>query len=244
MLKSKSVKIVNVLFTTARSGGRLDEPYTLPCVQYTPLGKTLAGHGYGVSTRRSLMLKSSNKDIFLQSQLKVHDFFQVKLHINTVGVKEVNFFLHNENQFWAPNSKNIWGSKHDVVILKKCDPTIGCHRLYELSRIHWKAMDYEKQRCDETGLNSNTTKCIHNLVRDRMGCYIPIDNMEPNGKPLCHTGQQFETAWTLLEQCMTDDESDVYKVTGCLSACEKVRNSYRKFNIVQEYPIILGRVAN
>ena len=92
-------------------------------------------------------------------------------------------------------------------------------------------MDYEKRRCDETGLNSNTTHCIHNLVRDRMGCYIPIDNMEPNGKQLCHTAQQFETVHTLLHQCMTDDESNVYKVTGCLSACEKVTGSNRKLNI-------------
>ena len=147
----------------------------------------------------------------------------MKFHINTVGIREIKFFLHNENQLWVPNSKNIWGSKHEHISLKKCNAKIGCHRHYELKRIHWKAMDYEKQRCDETGLNSNATHCIHNLVRERMGCYIPIDNMEPNGKPLCHTAEQFETAQTLLQQCMTDDESKVYKVTGCLSACEKVR---------------------
>ena len=152
----------------------------------------------------------------------------MKFHINTTGFGEIRFFLYNENQFLVPNYKNIWGSKHAIVHVRKCNATLGCHRHFELSRIHWKAMDYEKQRCDGTGLNSNTTHCLHNFIRDRLGCYIPVDNMEPNGKPLCHTAQQFETAEDLMQKLGTDDDSKVYEMTGCLSACEKVRG----FNII------------
>ena len=90
----------------------------------------------------------------------------------------MRFFLYNENQYFIPNQANIFGSTWDLVVLARCNRTIGCHRHFQISRIHWNAMDYEAQRCDETGEVSNTTHCLLGFIRDKMGCHIPIHNME------------------------------------------------------------------
>ena len=136
---------------------------------------------------------------------------------------EVKLFLYNENQFLVPNGGKIFGSTWDNIVFPMCNRNIGCHRKFQISRIHWKAMDCEAQRCDETGEVPNTTHCILGFIRDKVGCHIPIHNMEPLGKPLCHTPQQFENILTLMTQLIeTDDDSEVYRLTGCLSSCKKV----------------------
>ena len=110
-----------------------------------------------------------------------------------------------------------------MVGLMGCNRTVGCHRRYDISRIQWKAMDNEEQPCDEEGASVNTRRCISNFIRDRVGCYIPMQDMEPGGKPKCDQLGQFNDILSLtLQLSLTDSDLEIYKLTGCLSSCNKV----------------------
>ena len=138
------------------------------------------------------------------------------------------FYLHNKDQFFDPNSGEVFGSFSGKVLLKGCNRTVGCHRRYDISRIEWKAMNNKGQPCDETGASKNTRQCISNFIRDRVGCYIPLQDMEPGGKPKCQQLDQFHEILNLtLRLSLTDSDLDIYKITGCLSSCKKVSNSIR-----------------
>ena len=137
------------------------------------------------------------------------------------------FYLHNKGLFFDPNAGDVFGSYNDKVLLKGCNRTVGCHRRYDISRIQWKAMDNKEQPCDETGASNNTRRCISNFIRDRVGCYIPLQDMEPAGKPKCHRLDQFDEILNLtLQLSLTDSDFDIYKITGCLSSCNKVLSPF------------------
>ena len=41
---------------------------------------------------------------------------------------------------------------------------------YELERTHWKTLNTENERCDETDSEANTTKCITQFLERSAGC--------------------------------------------------------------------------
>ena len=133
-------------------------------------------------------------------------------------------YLYNEDQFFVPNRAKIFGSTSDIFTLTKCNRSIGCHRRFKISRISWSAKDYEGQRCDEMETKPNTTHCILSSIRDQVGCHVPIMDMAADGKPLCDQKDQFDSILALVNQMtLTDDETEIHKLTGCLSSCKKVR---------------------
>ena len=133
-------------------------------------------------------------------------------------------YLYNEGQMFVPNRANIFGSTSDITVLTDCNGSIGCHRRFKISRTSWSAMDYEGQRCDEGETKPNTTHCILSSIREQVGCYIPIMDMAADGKPLCNKKEQFDDILARVAQLtMKDDETEIYKLTGCLSSCKKVK---------------------
>ena len=149
----------------------------------------------------------------------------------------MSFFLHNENQFFVPNRAKIFGSTAHIMQMAKCNKSTGCHRRFKISRVFWSARDYPKQRCDEVEKRPNTTQCIMSSIRDKVGCYIPIQDMKPDGKLLCNTKEQFDEIMTLVSVLSrTDDESEIYKLTGCLSSCKKVSSFFSSLGNNQPIP--------
>ena len=135
----------------------------------------------------------------------------------------VVFYLHNKDQFFDPNRHDVFGSLHEIIVLQRCNRSIGCHRRFTISRTYWNAMNYKEQPCDETGTANNTRQCISNFIRDKVGCYIPMQKMEPGGKPTCNRPDQYKEILKLTSQLtLADTDSDIYQLTGCLSSCAKV----------------------
>ena len=137
----------------------------------------------------------------------------------------MDLFIHNKNQIFIPTDGEIFGSKNWRILFKNCDKTRGCHRFLILRRTYWKAIDYEGQRCDDTQEAIDTSQCMANFIRDQVGCYAPIQYMEPGGRPLCDSPKQFSAILELVNKLQqTLDETRIHKITGCLSSCEKVTN--------------------
>ena len=84
-------------------------------------------------------------------------------------------------------------------------------------------MDHREQPCDESGAANNTRECVSDFIRERVGCHIPMQNMEPGGKPKCSQIEEFDEILNLtLRLSLTDSDSEIYEITGCLSSCNKV----------------------
>ena len=138
-------------------------------------------------------------------------------------MEDLKLLLHNKDQFFDPNDGMVFGSESEKLSTRQCNKEIGCHQNFWLSRIYWDAMDYKEQPCDETGTSINTRQCISNFIREKVGCYIPMQNMEQAGKPKCHTSKQFDEILNLTALLTkTDSDAEIYKLTGCLSSCKKV----------------------
>ena len=101
-------------------------------------------------------------------------------------------------------------------------------------------MDHREQPCDESGAANNTRECVSDFIRERVGCHIPMQNMEPGGKPKCSQIEEFDEILNLtLRLSLTDSDSEIYEITGCLSSCNKVGYStdtalYRVTILVRE----------
>ena len=50
---------------------------------------------------------------------------------------------------------------------------------YVLKRTHWKALDYEEQRCGHEGNAGSTTKCITKYLEREIGCSMGLLGSSP-----------------------------------------------------------------
>ena len=105
---------------------------------------------------------------------------KVLFNINITGVKEFAFYLHNEDQFIAPNRWKIFGSTSGKIFLEDCNRTIGCHMRIDISKINHDAMNYKEQPCEEKDQKINTTQCVFNFIRFQTA----IENLKSNSIPL------------------------------------------------------------
>ena len=138
------------------------------CFVFDPVGETMPGrdNAVGIKTR-----PKRNSDM-MEPLIQLQFFFDIS------DVEKIDMFIHNKDQYFVPNSALFGGHKADLTF-DDCDTDAGCHQYFNLKRTQWWALDYSGQRCDETDEELNTTKCLANFVRDKVGCYVPIQSMEP-----------------------------------------------------------------
>ena len=54
-----------------------------------------------------------------------------------------------------------------------------CRILYNLERIHWKTLNTESERCDESESEPNTTICITRYIEQSVGCSMGYHGTDP-----------------------------------------------------------------
>ena len=125
----------------------------------------------------------------LQSSARViqsANIFQLVFHFNITESDAVYFWAYNKDQYSIPDNANLFGGSNGVTRLKHCNRAIGCHQMHSITWTRWKAINHKDHPCDDSGRNSNTSACISNFIRDKVGCYVPLQNMEPGGLPPCN----------------------------------------------------------
>ena len=50
---------------------------------------------------------------------------------------------------------------------------------YQLERSHWKTLNTDNERCDETDSEPNTTKCITRYLEQSVGCSMGLYGTDP-----------------------------------------------------------------
>ena len=143
--------------------------------------------------------------------------------MNIKGLESVKAAVHNEGQFYNPNYYNLFGSDSGIVSVFGMQQE-GIVQKFHLTRTHLRSIDQPKDRCGKNAGNITTTMCIMNHLLHEIGCHVPLQNMEPNGRLPCNKSEQFEKLVDLgyvLEHSVFT-ESHMYETTGCLSPCEKV----------------------
>ena len=147
----------------------------------------------------------------------------MSITINIKGLKKIMAAVHNDGQFYNSNYYNLFGSDIGIVnVVGKQED--GVLSKFHLTRTHLRFIDQPKDRCGKNVGNSTTTMCIMNFLNHEIGCHVPLQNMESNGRPPCNKTEQFEKLMDLgyvLEHSVFT-ESRMYEATGCLSPCEKV----------------------
>ena len=121
-----------------------------------------------------------------------------------------------------PNFSNIFGSDYKIINLSDNHRSKCISQNLKFSRIHWKARDRPKERCDEINKKTNVSSCLEKFIRNKIGCYVPQLNMDPNGHIPCGNKTQWQELVTLYEELKNmDSETRLHNLTGCLSPCEK-----------------------
>ena len=117
-------------------------------------------------------------------------------------------FLHNKGQMYLPNPTKLFGSEYltmDIPYRTVSESDEGKYYYlrqdFRLTQIHWKALDQESLRCDESDDKSQATenvtvsKCIVSYLEKEIGCSMGL------------MGQQLETnrfeMYTLLSHQKT-----------------------------------------
>ena len=82
-------------------------------------------------------------------------------------------------------------------------------------------MDNPDDRC--TYKDKDMTSCIAEYIANKIGCSVKIQGIEPNMLPQCKNGTQWDSFVNVSQQLEQAGDTDVFKMTGCLSACEKYK---------------------
>ena len=94
-------------------------------------------------------------------------------------------FFYNKGQMYLPNPTKIFGSEFLLIDLPDSPLASGNDGKYQyyaqdfrLTQVHWKALDYEKQRCDtKTSYrdeNNLVSECIVGYLEKKIGCSMGL----------------------------------------------------------------------
>ena len=125
-------------------------------------------------------------------------------------------------QAFVPNNVKLFGTGH--ISSSIGDTKCGIYQLHKniyITKTHVKALDKLSRRCTSTLTSPDTTTCIANFIERQIGCSPNIDGSHyPDGIP-CNTKAQLLSLANITRVFQNAVESEIYKMTGCLSACEK-----------------------
>ena len=94
----------------------------------------------------------------------------------------IAIFLHNKGQMYFPKFDEIYGSNLKTIKIKKelIEKNASVFMMdYEVKMMHWKALDTEDKRCDNSNLG-NVTGCIAKYIEKEIGCSMNLALSEPN----------------------------------------------------------------
>lgn len=126
-------------------------------------------------------------------------------------------------QAFVPNEVKLFGTGHKSVS-KRENLKCGIYQLHKdifITKTHIKALDQPSRPCTSQTTNPDTTTCIAKFIEGQIGCSPDIDGSQyPEGIP-CDTKSHLQALANITRVFQNADESEIYKMTGCLSACEK-----------------------
>ena len=87
--------------------------------------------------------------------------------MNTNNTQKVMYFVHNKHQVYVPDRTKLYGSFARVVEFPPVGENMANGRLryFEITKEHMKAMDNEKELCED-GEQPNTEKCIQGRAQN------------------------------------------------------------------------------
>ena len=90
-------------------------------------------------------------------------------------------FFYNKGQMYFPNPTKVFGSEFLLIELPSDAATIYDQyfkQKFYLTQIHWKAIDHEKQRCDDKrslGEEENSvSECVVGYLEEEIGCSMGL----------------------------------------------------------------------
>ena len=89
------------------------------------------------------------------------------------------FFIHNKDQMYLIKQDGAFGSYYFPLGMPP-DKKVFWRANYELKRTHWKMLNTEDERCDESDSEANTTQCITQYLERSVGCSLGLIGGDPN----------------------------------------------------------------
>ena len=101
-------------------------------------------------------------------------FIQVSFTVNTNNTKRVMYFVHNKHQVYIPDRTKLYGSFARVVEFPPVGENMknGRLRYYEITKEHTKAINNEKEVCDDDEQKPDTEKCIQGRVFQNISLFL------------------------------------------------------------------------
>ena len=118
-----------------------------------------------------------------------------------------------------PNKVNIFGSASHEVRVSQCRFDGG--QQLTIKRVRIKALDQPSYRCQSDASSINTSACIAGYIEKQIGCNPNIQGSQYSTGPPCTTKSQLLELKRYMDIFQENHDKDVYKLTGCLSPCEK-----------------------
>ena len=117
-----------------------------------------------------------------------------------------------------PNWVRVYGS-HDMLIKP------NYYKSYQvkiiISKTHLKALDQPSEPCVEDTNNQNVSACIAKFIDKQIGCKSKILGSDSAKKVNCDNVTQLQSLSKYTYQFQEADANTIYKISGCLSSCEK-----------------------
>ena len=90
----------------------------------------------------------------------------------------VAIFLHNKDQMYFPKLDETYGSSVQTIKFKKELIEKNASSMfmmdYQVKMTHWKALDTEEKRCDNSNSAGNVTGCIAKYIEKEIGCSMNL----------------------------------------------------------------------
>ena len=134
-----------------------------------------------------------------------------------------------------PNWVRVYGSHH-----KTMKPTY--YKNYNvkivISKSHLKALDQPSERCVEDRKNQYVSAFIAKFIDGQLECSSRIQGSDSAEKMTCDNVTQLQSLSQYSHQFQEADANTIYKITGCLSSCEKdefqIDAPFKSYKIIRE----------
>ena len=123
---------------------------------------------------------------------------------------------------FVPNAVMAFGSSYKKFTIKIASSAPSTYYKYvKIDRTHMRYLDNPNDRCTNEG--TDMTSCIAEYIANKIGCSVKIQGIESHMFQPCKNGTEWEAFVNVSQQLEQAGATDVYKMTGCLSACEKYK---------------------
>ena len=95
------------------------------------------------------------------------------------------------------------------------------HQKIYISRSNLKAIDQPSEHCSNDLMTPSASKCIAKFTDEQVGCNTRIHGRNANQKASCNSTSQLYALVNISNKLVDADANTIYKITGCLSSCEK-----------------------